>query len=275
MKYNLYVVSKKELKRDGNTLKIDNKKIPLSMIKNVFIFSNAHITDSARNLLLRNSKPIYFLDYKYNLIGMLVNSHFDSNYRVRLLQYKNHQNLDLAKFIVLKKIEAIEEYTNSLNRFKDKLKKADSLNSVLGVEGSVSTFMFKKFKEELEKIGIDEFKKREYRPVKDRVNSLLSFLYTIYYAYLYSEVISEGFDPYIGFLHIKRGKHAAFVSDIMEEARVKLTFLAIKILKEFFEDGFDGIYLKNEARKEVLKEFDNFLVSYENSILKEIKERLC
>jgi len=133
MKYNLYVVSKKELKRDGNTLKIDNKKIPLSIIKNVFIFSNAHITDSARNLLLRNSKSIYFLDYKYNLIGMLVNSNFDSNYRLRLLQYKNYQNLDLAKFVVLKKIEAIEEYTDSLNRFKEKLKKANNLNSVLEI----------------------------------------------------------------------------------------------------------------------------------------------
>ena len=275
MKQNIYVLNKKELKRSGNTLQIDNKKIPLSVVKNLFVFSNSTITQSARNLLLKNSKPIYFFDYKYNLTAMLVNSHFDSNYRVRLLQYKNFNNLELAKFIVLKKIEAIEKWTSSLNRYKNKINEVNDLNSLLGVEGNVSVFMFKKFRELLEENGIFEFKKREYRPVKDKVNSLLSFLYSLYYAYLYTEVISEGFDPYIGFMHIKRGKHAVFVSDMMEEARVNLTFLAVEILKEIYEEGFDGIYLNNESRKIVLNKFDEFLLSYENTLLKEIKEKLC
>jgi len=134
---------------------------------------------------------------------------------------------------------------------------------------------YKKFKEELQDIGIDEFKKREYRPVKDRVNGLLSFLYTLYYSFLHSVVVSEGFDPYIGFLHIKRGRHLAFVSDMMEEARIYLTKLAVEILEEVYPDGFDGLYLDYETRKIVLKKFDNFIETYENTLLKEIKEKLC
>jgi CRISPR-associated protein Cas1 len=275
LKYNLYVTNNQEIKREGNTLKIEDKKVPLSIVKNLFIFGSANLTKSARNLLLKNSKPVYFFDYRYNLLGLLINPHYDSNYKIRLSQYKNINNLEFAKLIVNKKIETIEEFTSSMKRYKDKIKKADNPNSLLGIEGNASVFMFSKFRQFLEEIGIFEFQKRTYRPVKDKINGLLSFLYSLYYAYLYGEVISEGFDPYIGFFHIKRGKHAVFVSDMMEEARVKLTFLAIEILKEIYKDGFDGLYLNSEARKFVLKEFDKFVLEYENTLLKEVKEKLC
>lgn len=275
MKYNIYITRDIEAKREGNSLKIENKKIPLSIIKSLFIIGNGNITKSARNLLLRNSKPIYFFDYRYNLLGMLVNSHFDSNYKLRLRQYENFGNIEFAKLIVLKKLETIEKYTSAMDRYKKKIEKVKTLNEILGIEGSASAYMFLKFKEELEKIGIFEFTKRVYRPVKDRINGLLSFLYTLYYSYLYGEVISEGLDPFIGFLHIKRGKHAVFVSDMMEEARVELTFLAVEILKDIYEDGFEGIYLNSDARKYVLRKFDKFILNYENSLLKEVKEQLC
>ena len=275
MKYNLYITNNQEIKRDGSTIKIENKKIPLSVIKNVFVIGNSSITKSARNILLKHSKPIYFFDYKYNLLYMVINDHFNSNYKIRLAQYQNFNNLELAKFIVLKKIEEIEKYTFSMDRYKNQLNETNNLNSILGIEGNASIYMFKKFREKLEEIGISDFKKREYHPVKDKINGLLSFLYSLYYTYLYTEIISEGFDPYIGFLHIKRGKHAVFVSDMMEEARVKLTFLAVDILKDIYEDGFDELYLNTESRKFVLKEFDNFLNSYENTLLRDTKEKLC
>jgi len=134
--------------------------------------------------------------------------------------------------------------------------------------------MFAKFKEELEKREIFEFKKRTYRPVEDRINGVLSFLYTLYYSYLYAEVIAEGLDPYVSFLHIKRGTHAALVSDLMEEARVLLTWLLLEFIEEIYEDKFEELYLTPEGRKIVLKEFDAFVQSYENSVLTTIKEML-
>ena len=276
MKRNLYITSNQDITRTNNILKIGDKKLPLSIINNLFIIGNCKLSQGAKTLLLKNSRAIYYLNNRYELIGILQPPVFDSDYKIRLLQYKNRDNLELAKFIVLKKIEAIEDYINkSLNRYKLKLENVNTLNEILGVEGSSSIYMYKKFREELQNIGIDEFQKREYRPVKDRVNGILSFLYTLYYSFLHSVVVSEGFDPYIGFLHIKRGKHSAFVSDMMEEARIYLTKLAVEILEEVYPEGFDGIYLDYEARKIVLKKFDNFIETYENSLLKEIKEKLC
>ena len=275
MKRNIYITRDLEIKRDGNILKVGNKKLPLSIVNNVFIIGNAKITRSAQNLILKNSKAIFFLNYKYDLVGILTPPFFKSDYSLRVKQYQNLNSVELAKFVIEKKIIAIENYLKkSLNRHKEKLKSTNSLDEILGIEGSCSSYMFRKFRENLENIGITEFKKREYRPVKDRVNGLLSFLYSMYYAFLFSEVISLGFDPYAGIVHKKRGKHAVFVSDMMEEARIYLTKLAFLILKEIYDRGFDGLYLNNEARKYVVKEFDEFLISYENSLLREFKEKL-
>ena len=275
MKKNLYITSNLELKRDGNCIKIEDKKLPISMIDNVLIMGNASLTTGARNLLLKNNRSIFFMNYKYETIGILTPP-LGSDYRFRIKQYQNQNNIEIAKLIVNKKIEAIEEFSEkSLNRYKKKLQEVDNLQSILGVEGSASTYMFEKFKNSLNEMMIFDFTSRSYRPVKDKINGLLSFLYTMYYNFLFAEVVGAGFDAYIGFLHIKRGRHCALVSDLMEEARVYLTKLAIEILDEIYQDGFEGLYLTNEARKFVIKKFDEFIISYENNLIKEVKEKLC
>jgi len=267
MKKNLYVLSNKELKREYNTLKIDNKKIPISMIANVYVFSNAKITRSAKNLLLRNKRSIFYFNKRYELVGIFSSGFFNNYVNRRIKQYENMNNLEIAKKIVEIKLKTIEKTfsTKLPERNFDEIK---SYKELLGVEGFSSTIMFDVFKKELKKLGIKEFKKREYRPVKDRVNGLLSFLYTLYYSFVFGELSALGFDPYVGFLHRKRGNHAVLCSDVMEESRVYLTKLALEILKEIYPDGFDEIYLNNESRKNVILEFDRFLINYENSILK-------
>lgn len=275
MKRNLYITSNIELKRDGNILKIDNKKIPISMVNNVMIMGNATLTNGARNLLLKNNRTIFFMNYRYETIGILTPP-LGSDYRFRIKQYQNQNNIEIAKLIVLRKIEAIENFSGkSLQRYKNRLEKVDNLQSILGIEGSATTYMYDKFREQLNEIMIYEFKSRNYRPVKDKINSLLSFLYTLYYNFFFAEVVGAGFDAYIGFLHQKRGRHAVLVSDLMEEARVYLTQLAVEILKEIYHNGFEGLYLTIEGRKFVIKKFDEFILSYENSLLKEVKEKLC
>jgi CRISPR-associated protein Cas1 len=275
MKKNLYI-NEGEIKRNGNVLKIRDKKIPISMINNVFLFEKVKISISARNLLLKNKRNIVFLNKKYEFVGILLPEFLRSDFGNRLWQYENRDNLDCAKYIVSKKINEIEKNINkNLGFMKLKLKQTKTLNEILGIEGQASRLMFDEFKKKLRKKGINEFEKRAYNPPPDRINGMLGFLYTLYYSYVFSEIIASGFDPYIGFLHQKRGKHAVFASDVMEESRVKLTFLCLEILDEVYPDMFEGKYLTIEGRKKVLKRFDEFLLNYENSLLKSFKERKC
>ena len=160
MKKNIYVINDLELKREGNILKLGDKKLPLSMINNVFIFSKASLTKGARSLLLKNNRTVFFIK-RYELEAMLLPPYFDSDYRCRIKQYENFQNLEIAKFIVFKKIEAIEKFVNrKMNKHKEMLNDCETLNQILGVEGLSSRYMYEKFKQMLKNIGIDEFRDR-------------------------------------------------------------------------------------------------------------------
>ncbi len=151
MKKNLYV-NEGEIKREGNVLKINGRKIPLGMIDNLFVFDKVKISISARNLLLKNKRSIVFMNKKYELLGVLLPELLKSDMRRRIWQWENRNNIQYAKVIVLKKIEAIEEVAKlELDMLKAKLKTAVSLNEILGIEGNASRVMFEMFKKILEK----------------------------------------------------------------------------------------------------------------------------
>jgi len=113
----LFVTKPVKLVREAKTLKIidiENKtsrKIPLRIISSVYLFGNVDLTQGARNLLLENNKEIYYFSSKGEFKGVLHNAKLSSNYKNRLVQYKNLNNLEIAKFIVFKKIEEIEKWT--------------------------------------------------------------------------------------------------------------------------------------------------------------------
>ena len=269
MKKNLFISQKATLSRDVKSLKItlDEKevKIPLGIIEHIFIIgSQINLTNSARNMLLEHNKSIFYYSSSYKMQGVLSNTKLQSNYRNRLLQYEafNQKSLKIAKFIVSKKIESMMGVFKLpyLSKSIQKSFEIEKITELLGVEGYATTQMFKKFKTFLEIKNINDFTKREYHPTKDKVNGILSFTYTLYSNLLYGLVLSEGYDPYIGFLHKKRGTHHAFVSDIIEFDRADLTLFVLKLFTyEYLNNThFEDIFLNKEGRKLFLEHFNNF-----------------
>ncbi|MRJ02047.1 MAG: CRISPR-associated endonuclease Cas1 [Epsilonproteobacteria bacterium] len=271
----IFLIRESEMSRSGNLLKIGTHKIPISLVNNVFILSGAVISRGARKLLLKHGRAVIYLNSYYQMEGILLPNRFDSNYRKRLNQYLRHGELQLARVIVAHKIDMIEKYVNrSLDHYRERLAQAEGYRSILGVEGGVSNYMFQIYKRELERLDIWEFQRREYYPPPDRINALLSLLYTLYYGALYAQISGEGLDPYIGFLHVKRGRHAAFVSDMMEGARVELTFLSLQILPHIYPDRFEERALDYEGKKMVLSLFSRFMEGHTNHLYNQFKELL-
>lgn len=63
------------------------------------------------------------------------------------------------------------------------------------------------------------FIKRQKRPPRDPVNSLLSLGYTVLFYNIYTMVRKHGLHPYAGLLHARRQRHPSLVSDLVEEFR--------------------------------------------------------
>ena len=269
------------LLRKNNQLAVykENEKIssyPLSTFNNIFLFGNINIKHSLISYLLSNQKYIIFLSSTGFFKGILIPSKAQSNINPRINQYSKYfnpdENLSFSKKLVLEKINEIEESFNlDLSSSKKSLEKAKNLNSILGIEGTASAKMFEKFRCLLKKQGL-KFEKRTYNPPKDKINSILSSFYTIFYNCLIPEVLYFGLDPYLGFLHKKKGTHHAFVSDLMEILRPSITFYVYKFLSENnieninFNETNKGVYLSNEEIRKVLNYIHNGF--YDNSIKK-------
>jgi CRISPR-associated protein Cas1 len=273
MKGNIYIFSEVEIRRSGSYLSIGGKRVPLSVIEALYILTpKGRITQGALSFLLKQKRPIYLFDRRFNLYGQLLPHPFQSNYRLRLAQYRSWGDLGIGKLIILRKIEGIEQVIGRrLGEARARLERAETLQQLLGVEGQASTLMFKRFRQELEKEGITCFKSREYRPPPDPVNGLLSFLYTLYYGYIVGQLIGEGFDPYIGFLHLKRGDHAVLASDLMEPVRPQLTWLALELLPTLYPTQFEGVHLTSAGGKVVVSRFEEFLEGHQNRLIGEVK----
>jgi CRISPR-associated protein Cas1 len=142
-----------------------------------------------------------------------------------------------------------------------RLEAAADTDVVRGVEGDVARRYFEVFgrlvREDREVFAMNG---RTRQPPRDRMNALLSFLYTLLTADCASAVEGVGLDPQVGYLHVLRPGRPALALDLVEEFRALLADrLALTLINRRqlaasdFEDRPGGaVTLKEAGRKAVL-----------------------
>jgi CRISP-associated protein Cas1 len=136
-----------------------------------------------------------------------------------------------------------------------------SLDLLRGIEGDASRTYFNVFSEMITKdTEAFTFTGRSRRPPLDRVNCLLSFLYTVLCHDCRSALESVGLDPQVGFLHRDRPGRPSLALDLMEEFRSILAdrmVLSLINLGQVKANGFQisgagGVLMDDATRKTVL-----------------------
>ena len=105
-----------------------------------------------------------------------------------------------------------------------------------------------------------QFNERNRRPPLDRVNALLSFLYTLLSHEVEAALESVGLDPQVGFLHKDRSGRVSLALDLMEELRpyfvdrLTLTLINRQQINStgFVEKENHATIMDDNTRKEVL-----------------------
>ena len=152
--------------------------------------------------------------------------------------------------------QAADRLSASMRRLQDDL----DLDAVRGIEGDAARVYFEAF-DHLIVRDKDHFfmRGRSRRPPLDRVNCLLSFLYTLVLHDLRSALESVGLDPAVGYLHRDRPGRAGLALDLMEEFRPMADRLALSLINlgqlqagDFvFSDG-GAVRMSDAARKTLL-----------------------
>lgn len=99
----------------------------------------------------------------------------------------------------------------------------------------------------------------------DRVNAMLSFVYTLLANYTASALETVGLDPYVGFLHTDRPGRISLALDLMEELRPVMAdrFVLSLINKRIVNaDGFDvrengSVEMSDDTRKAILNHWQS------------------
>ncbi len=113
-------------------------------------------------------------------------------------------------------LRALDEQAEAASR-------AESLESLLGHEGSAARIYFGAFpgllKPKVEAGFEFDFEGRNRRPPRDPVNAMLSFAYAMLAKDCTTTLLGVGLDPHVGFYHQPRFGRPALALDLMEEFR--------------------------------------------------------
>ncbi len=151
--------------------------------------------------------------------------------------------LQRAKLLRAKASKLSDEllvFADNLAKAMDSLRQADNLDSVRAYEAIGANNYWKgvalMLPSELSFPG-----RRAWSP-QDPFNKALNLGYGVLRSRVWSAVMTANLDPYVGFLHLPRGRHMCLVSDLMEEFRPcvvdkPLIALALEDPKDFLEDA--------------------------------------
>ena len=99
------------------------------------------------------------------------------------------------------------------------------------------------------------FEKRVKNPPDNAINSLISYVNTIIYTRVLSEIYKTQLNPTISYLHEPSERRFSLCLDIAE---IFKPIIANKrqITEKDFEEGLNFTYIKDSARKDITREID-------------------
>lgn len=157
--------------------------------------------------------------------------------------------------------DVVEQAAWHLSALLKELDPQTAINVLRGIEGDAARTYFGVF-DHLITVKKDAFRfdGRNRRPPLDRVNCLLSFIYTLLLHDVRSALECVGLDPAVGFLHRDRPGRPGLALDLMEEFRsyiadrlvLSLINLGRVTAKGFKSQETGAVLMNDDTRKKVL-----------------------
>lgn len=289
----LYVTSADSyLSLDGETVVVLNQdkvlgKIPLHNLEGIVAFGYTGASPALMGECASRNISLCFLTPNGKFLARVTGKEY-GNVTLRKEQYRISDNPELsckiAKNFITGKVfnakwaiervtrehalsvdcEKLKKVTSQLQNFLELIRDSTSLDQLRGYEGEAASLYFSVFNDLiLQQKDHFYFNGRNKRPPMDRVNALLSFVYTLLASYIASALETVGLDPYVGFMHTDRPGRISLALDLMEELRPVMAdrFVLSLINKRVINgDGFNirengSVEMTDEIRETILAQW--------------------
>lgn len=164
------------------------------------------------------------------------------------------------------RVEGLQKAIAQMKALLKQVKKAESLESLLGLEGNVAAQYFGALPQVLSPDTPPElqFDGRNRRPPKDRFNALLGFGYALLLKDVTNALLVVGLEPAFGFYHQPRSQTPPLALDVMEIFRVPLVDMPILgaiargqwRIDEDFEVRGTHVWLSAAGRKKFIQIYE-------------------
>lgn len=236
------------LEKDGGAVVVrdaDGKRLaalPGKHLDRLVIQGDVTLTTGLMTQLLQGGTEILLMSKRnsYRVCTILGAPHGNAFLRIR--QYaifqQETQRLQAARWVVRAKLRSQEHYLRQLlaemqsdrrlvmeairrlQKLRQGIGEAATLDQLLGIEGSAAAAYFPAFFQSLPK-GF-QCESRTRRPPTDPTNALLSLGYTLLHHEAVSVAYGAGLDPYVGFLHALDYNRESLACDLVESLRAHI-----------------------------------------------------
>lgn len=282
---NYYLASQGEnvlIKEEGKTV----RRFPIHILEGIVCFNYTGASPGIIRLCNENNISISYLTPNGRFCGKYIGL-TNGNVLLRRAQYRladNEESLQIAKrCIEAKLINSRKVYLrlardhagkidlNKVNQLSDYIYKqvlvvAETVDKdqLRGIEGDVARAYFQLF-DELILHQKEDFKfiARSKRPPLNRVNAMMSFLYSLLTYEVQSALETVGLDSYVGFFHTDRPGRASLALDLIEELRAYMVdrfVLTMINRKQISKNDFEvkenqAVFLNDKGREKILTQW--------------------
>lgn len=287
MKQSYYLYRSGKLQRNDNTIEVKyndetKKVIPVERVDDMYIMSEFDFNTNFLNFISKYGILIHYFNYygfytgtyypKEQLVsGKLlikqVQNYVDSEKRIIIAK----AFIDAASYNIYRNLtyyqnrgKDLKSYIDRIYSLRKQISSCKDVQELMGIEGNIRKTYYSSWNNIINQEV--EFEKRIKNPPDNAINSFISYVNTIIYTRVLSEIYKTQLNPTISYLHEPSERRFSLCLDIAEIFKPiigdRLIFSMLnkkQITENDFEKELNFLYIKEDARKKIMKEIESRL----------------
>lgn len=279
-----YIYSNGKLSRKDNTLQFTDSKgekrdLPVEQIEDIYVMSEMTLNTKLLNFLSQKSIVLHIFNYYQFYAGSFYPREQLLAGKLLVKQVEHYSNaqkrLELAqKFILAASANIyrnlryyngrgkdLELPLKQIEYYRKQIGDTKNIKELMGVEGNIRKIYYRSWSAIINQ-DID-FEKRVMHPPDNRINSLISFVNSLVYTKVLTELYRTQLNPTISYLHEPGTRRFSLCLDIAEIFKPligdRLIFSLLnrkQITDNSFMSDLEGLKLKKESSQLILGELD-------------------
>lgn len=279
-----YIYSNGKLSRKDSTLQFTDSKgekrdLPVEQIEDIYVMSEMTLNTKLLNFLSQKSIVLHIFNYYQFYAGSFYPREQLLAGKLLVKQVEHYSNaqkrLELAqKFILAASANIyrnlryyngrgkdLELPLKQIEYYRKQIGDTKNIKELMGVEGNIRKIYYRSWSAIINQ-DID-FEKRVMHPPDNRINSLISFVNSLVYTKVLTELYRTQLNPTISYLHEPGTRRFSLCLDIAEIFKPligdRLIFSLLnrkQITDNSFMSDLEGLKLKKESSQLILGELD-------------------